>query len=295
MSICELSEEKKIRIICELLRQAPPNEFNHIFEDLRILVMDDQLMRNKAAQECAYHNKMNITAVKLQGGNSLVTRYNDLRGNRFFDPQSTFSFRFDHLSGRIDKYLLQGTIADDAELWRSTLNVALKSYVKNHFPSGTCCVFRKTLKTSPFFVVCIESHQYQRLGFFNALWTSEWTFAFTPPTTEVTGNYHLQIHCFKTANWHLTVNKTVERSVSLINRVQLAMEFTQLIEVEDNEFQKALEENLQELSVDLWRTLRRRIPVTRTVIHWDKLLNRRTTKEKAAGSIISLHRLKGLA
>ncbi|XP_060100432.1 F-actin-capping protein subunit alpha-3 [Heteronotia binoei] len=287
------SEEEKIKLICGLLCQAPPNEFNDVFEDLRVLAMDDQLMRTKVANECANHNKKNFKMVALAGGNSLVSHYNHLKGVRFFDPQSTYSFRYDHLTGRTDKFLLQGTIADDTELWRSALNGSLKTYMKNHFPSGTCCVFRKDLKSYPYFVVCMEGHQFQPSQGFNGLWTSEWTFAFTPPTTEVTGKYQLQIHYFKQANWHSTVDKMVQRSVSLVNRVQFAMAFTQLIEAEDNEFQKALEENLQELSVELWKTLRRRIPITRTVIGWDKLLSRESTKVK--GSAVSLSMLKGLA
>ncbi|XP_048357457.1 F-actin-capping protein subunit alpha-3 [Sphaerodactylus townsendi] len=290
----ELSKKEKIQMICGLLRQAPPNEFHHVFEDLRFLVMDDQLMRTEAAQECAFHNKKNFKAVNLLGGNSLVTHYNDLRGNRFFDPQRTFSFRYDHLSGRTDKFLLQGTMGDDAELWRSTLNGALKTYMKMHFPVGTCCVFRKALKSSSYFVVCIEGHQYQPSESFNGLWTSEWTFACTPPSTEVTGNYHLQIHYFRKANWQATVDKTVEKSVPLINRVQFATALAKFIEAEDNEFQIALEKNLQELSVDLWKTLRRRIPVTRTVIRWDKLLSEENTKVKTFGSSVSLGMLKGL-
>lgn len=292
---CDPSEKEKIKMICGLLRQAPPNEFSYVFEDLRVLVMDDQLMRLEAAHECASHNKKNFKEVKLLGGSTLVTRYNDLKGNRFFDPQTTFSFRYDHLTGRTDKFLVQGTIGDDAELWRSTLNVALKTYVKNHFPSGTCCVFRRDLKANPYFVVCIEGHLFQPSKFFNGLWTSEWTFPFSPPATEATGNYHLQIHYFRKANWHLTVDKTVKRSVSFINRAQFALTFTQLVEAEDNDFQVALEKNLEELSVQLWKTLRRRIPITRTVIGWDKLLSKESTKVKEFGSTVSLSMLKGLA
>ncbi|XP_077197079.1 F-actin-capping protein subunit alpha-3 [Paroedura picta] len=289
------SDKEKIKIICGLLRQAPPNEFNDVFEDLRILVMDDQLMRTEAAHECAHHNKKNFKAVKLQGGNTLLTHYSDLKGNRFFDPQSSFSFRYDHLSGRVDKCLVQDTIGDDAELWRSTLNIALKMYMKNHFPSGTCCVFRKNIKNNSFFMVCMEAHRFHPPEFFNALWTSEWTFAFTPPSTEVTGNYQLQIHYFKKANWHLTVNKEVQRSVSLLNRVQFAINFAQLMEDEDNEFQMALEKTLEELSVELWKTLRRRIPITRTFIDWDELLNKEKAKVKGFESTISLSRLKDSA
>uniref|UniRef100_A0A8D0BFZ9 F-actin-capping protein subunit alpha n=1 Tax=Salvator merianae TaxID=96440 RepID=A0A8D0BFZ9_SALMN len=148
----ELPKEQKIKLICSLLQQAPPGEFVNVFEDLRILVHDDHLLRHEAAQMCATHTKSNFTSVAIKGENALVTRYNDLGGNRFFDPQNNFSFRFDHLSGRVDKLLLYCCIKrDDVELWRETLNVVLESYVKENFASGDCRVYKKILKSSPFF------------------------------------------------------------------------------------------------------------------------------------------------
>uniref|UniRef100_A0A8C3IEQ3 F-actin-capping protein subunit alpha n=1 Tax=Chrysemys picta bellii TaxID=8478 RepID=A0A8C3IEQ3_CHRPI len=137
---CDLSKEEKVWVICSLLYQAPPGEFYSVFEDLRILVQDDDLMRQEAAQVCAHHNKNNFTLVRIEGTNVLVTRYNDLGGNRFFDPKNKFSFKFDHLSGISNKFQLHRVAWDETELWRTALNSALKAYVDSHFPSGDCCV-----------------------------------------------------------------------------------------------------------------------------------------------------------
>lgn len=292
---CEISEEEKIKIICRLLHQAPPGEFSNIFEDLRILVWDDHLMRNEAAQVYAIHNKNNFTAVRIRGGNFLVTHYNDLGGDRFFDPQSKFSFRFDHLTGKADTFLPHGIIGDVAELWRQNLNIALKLYMRKHFASGDCRVFRKNVKNSPFFVVCIAAHQYKPLGFRNSLWKSKWTLAFAPPNTEITGIIHLQIHYFRESNLHMIVKKTVGKSIYLINGGQFALDFAKLIEAEDNKFQMCLVENLQALSDEIWRTLRRQLPITRTAINWDKLLTSRSKKVKVSGSDVPLSLPKCLA
>ncbi|XP_062990631.1 F-actin-capping protein subunit alpha-3 [Elgaria multicarinata webbii] len=272
MSEKELSDEEKIELICNLLLQAPPGEFLNVFEDLCVLVCNYHLMRYEAAPVCANHSRNNFTAVSIRGNHALVTRFNHLGGNRFFDPQIKLSFRFDHLTKRVDKLLLYRCIRkDNAELWRETLNVTLESYMKRHFPSGSCCVYRKTLKRSPFFVVCIESHQYQK--FWNGLWKSEWTIAFAPPITQILGKINLQIHYFKKANLHWTASKVAKDSIHLINRTQFAMDFEKLIEAEDNIFQIGLMESLQVLSNNIWRTLRRQLPVTRTVIRWEKLLS----------------------
>lgn len=280
----QLSNEEKIKLICTLLQQAPPGEFNNVFEDLRILVDNDNFMRLEAAQVCAHHNRNNITPVKVKGGNSLVTRYNYIGGNRFFDPQIKLSFRFDHLSGKADKFLLHhDAIRDDVELWRATLNVALDSYMESHFSSGGCRVFKKNLTNNPFFVVCIEGHQCPPSESWIGNWKSEWTFAFTPPATQVKGNIHLQLHYFKGVNLHLTANEDIVDFITLVNRTQFAHDFAKLIEAEENKFQTGLVKSLQVLSDELWRTLRRHLTITRTVINWDKLLTCQNTV-KASGS-----------
>lgn len=280
----ELSKKEKTKLICNFLKQARPGEFNHVFEDLRILVNDNNLMRLEAAQVCAHHNRNNCTSVKIKGDNALVTRYNYIGGNRFFDPQIKLSFRFDHLSGRADKFLPHhDTLRGDAELWRGTLNAALESYMESHFSSGCCRVFNKNLTSRPFFVVCIEGHQHPPSDSWNCLWKSEWTFAYTPPTTQIKGNIHLQLHYFKGMNLHLTANEDIIESIALMNRTQFAYDFAKLIEAEENKFQIGLVEDLQVSSDEMWRTLRRHLPITRSVINWDKLLTCQKTKVKASG------------
>ncbi|XP_067415073.1 F-actin-capping protein subunit alpha-3 [Emydura macquarii macquarii] len=290
---CDLCKEEKVRVICSLLYQAPPGEFYSVFEDLRILVQDDDLMRQEAAHVCAHHNKNNFTPVRIEGTNVLVTRYNDLGGNRFFDPQNKFSFKFDHLSGISNKFQLHMVAWDEAELWRTALNSALKAYVDSHFPSGDCIVFRKTLKNRKVFVVCIEGHQYKPLGFWNGLWRAEWTFSQFPVITQVTGTIQLQAHYFKDANLHMAVCKTVEETLHIIDPAQLAIDFVKLIESEDNKFQIAMLETFQALTDETWRkTLRRQLPVTRTIINWNKLMTNQSTKANISSSEVPLGLLK---
>ncbi|KAM6436435.1 F-actin-capping protein subunit alpha-3 [Liasis olivaceus] len=267
----ESANAMKIKFICNLLKQSPPGEFKNVFEDLRFLVCDDALMKHEAAQVCASHSRKNFTAGNIKGDNVLVTRHNDMGGNRFFDPQIKLSFTFDHLNRRADKILLYCNIRKDkAELWRETLNVTLEDYMKRHFLSGACRVYRKTIRNRPFLVVCMESHQYKR--FWNILWKSEWIIAVTPPISEIRGNYNVQLHYFKTANLHWTASKTAEGSIYLIHRDQFALDFEKFMEAEDNKFQMGMLKNLHDLSDETWRQLRRRLPVTRTSISWDMLM-----------------------
>ncbi|XP_070611079.1 F-actin-capping protein subunit alpha-3 [Erythrolamprus reginae] len=267
----EAANALKIKLICNLLKQCPPGEFKNVFEDLRFLLRDDKLMKQEVAQVCANNAKKNFATANIKEDNVLVTRHNDMGGDRFFDPQIKLSFTFDALNRRADKILLYCNIRKDkAELWRETLNVTLEAYMKRHFVSGICRVYRKTIKNKPFFVICMESHQNKK--FWNFFWKSEWIIAITPPVSEIKGDLKVQLHHFKKANLHWTASSTAEGSIYLIHRDQFASDFEKFIEAEDNKFQMDLVKSLYDLSNETWRLFRRRLPVTRTSISWDILM-----------------------
>ncbi|NXC66529.1 CAZA3 protein, partial [Anhinga anhinga] len=269
----ELRQLEKASLICSLLRQSPPGEFGRVVQDLSALVQNDKLVRQEAAHVGACHNKNNFTPIQINRRTVLLTHYNDLGGNRFFDPQDKFSFEFDHLRGVTSKPQLHGVLLDEGELWREAVHRVLKAYVSSHFPEGNCCVFRKSLRKRQMFVACIEAHQYQPSNHWNGLWKSDWTFALTPFTTHVTGFFLLQIHYFRDANLHVTVSKAVSETLNVIDRSQFATDFVKFVKAEDTKFHTAILENTQALSEDIWRkNLRRKLPVTRTFMNWNKLL-----------------------
>ncbi|XP_057284026.1 F-actin-capping protein subunit alpha-3 [Pezoporus wallicus] len=270
----DLCKPEKVSLICSLLRQSPPGEFIQVVRDLSALVQDEQLVRQEAARIGACHSKSNFTPIKINGHTVLLTHYNDLGENSFFDPQGKFSFELDHLRRVTRKPQLHGVMLDEGELWKETLHKGLKTYISCHFPAANCCVFKKSLGKRKMLVVCIEAHQYQPSNHWNSLWKSDWTFAFTPFTTQVTGIFHLQIHYFKDANLHITVSKTVSDTLHMIDQSQFATDFVKFLKAEDTRFHTAILENLQAFSEDLWgKNLRRKLPVTHTFINWSKLLN----------------------
>lgn len=270
----EPSEQEKASLMCSLLRQSPPGELGYIVHDLCVLIQDDKLVRQEAACVAACHNKNNFIPIQINGHTVLLTHYNDLGGNRFFDPENKFSFEFDHLRGATSKPQVHGVMLDKGELWRIALHKGLKAYVSCHFPAGNCCVFKKSLGKRQMYVACIEAQQYQPSNPWNCLWKSDWTFALTPFTTEVTGIFLLQIHYFKDANFHISVSKSVSETLNMIDQSQFATDFVKFVKAEDDKFHVAILENIQALSEDIWeKNLRRKLPVTRTFMNWNELLN----------------------
>uniref|UniRef100_A0A8B9PDT6 F-actin-capping protein subunit alpha n=1 Tax=Apteryx owenii TaxID=8824 RepID=A0A8B9PDT6_APTOW len=157
-------------LVCSLLLQAPPGEFAQVVRDLQALVRDKELLRHEAARAGAQRSKSHFPPVRINKHTVLVTHYNDLGGNCFFDPQDKLSFAFDHLSRVAGKYRLHDVLLDEGELRKGALHKDLEAYVSRHFPASNCCVFQKNARKTQIFMACIEAHHYQPSGCWNEMY-----------------------------------------------------------------------------------------------------------------------------
>ncbi|XP_061061961.1 F-actin-capping protein subunit alpha-3 [Eubalaena glacialis] len=274
MSLSDLSKKEKEKIILRLLIQAPPGEFVNAFDDLCLLIHDEKLMHHLG--ECAGHQHCQKYYIPLSiDGNAVLLSHHNVVGDyRFFDYQSKLSFKFDLLQNQLKDIQSHGIIRNETEYLRTVVLCALKLYVNDHYPTGNCNVLRKTVKNKEFLIACIEDHSYETGDYWNGLWKSKWIFQVNPFLTQVTGRIFVQAHFFRGVNLHVEISKDLKESLEVVNQAQLALNFARLVEEQENKFQAAVLEELQELSNEaLRRILRRDLPVTRTHIDWQRILS----------------------
>lgn len=100
-------------------------------------------------------------------------------GNRFYDPRSKQSFKYDHLRKEASDY--QQYEPDPlAEPWRSALDIETLAYTANHYRHGVSSVFGRSQNGQITLNVAIEDHQFQPKNFWNGRWRSQWHITFTP-------------------------------------------------------------------------------------------------------------------
>jgi len=290
MADCEaISDTEKARIASEFLMHAPPGEFNEVFNDVRILVNNDKLIKENCSETFSQYDKDQMHTVSLEGQEDkcLITQHNNVEANVFHDPNSQKSFKYDHLK-KTTSELKEHSSVENPPL-RKVLDEKIREMVgKQYGASGSCGVYYKGApEDNPTYVICIENHKFQPANMWNGRWRSEYTVTVQGGSgggeAMVEGFVKVQIHYFEDGNIQLVSKRDVRPQYiahSLNNAGDSSAEALEtlaknvaakILSVE-NEYQKAVTENYATMSDTTFKALRRQLPITRALISWEKIL-----------------------
>jgi capping protein alpha len=261
-----ISDAEKVKIASDFITNAPPGEFNEVFNDVRVILENDNLLREGGANAFAKYNKDAFIPVDVSGASkkALVTHHAEIDGNTYFDPRSGQKFEFDHL--RKEASGASPYVGPDggSEGARKQVEAAVDAYVAKYFPAGVSSTYAKNGEI----IICIEDHKYSPRNFWNGRWTSEYKVSANGGA--LTGTIKAVVHFYEAGNVQLHGNKDVSAQAS---GSDLGAAVVDAIHKAETSYQNALNESYMQMSSTTFKALRRQLPVTRSLLDWTKILN----------------------
>jgi len=280
-----ISDKDKIRIASDYILHAPPGEFTEVFNDVRMLIGNDVLLRDGCVNAFAQYNKDQFQPVDLGDGRqkTLITPYNEVQGGRFVCPKSRVTFAYDHMRREANDLQPTQITANDAKVepFRHALQACADAYMENHYSkSGVCTVFGRIESGHPQLTLCIESHGFQPKNFWNGRWRSQWAVVIADKQAELKGLIKVQVHYYEDGNVQLVSSKDISRNVAIGSDAETtAKEVIRIIDEEESNYQTAVHENYTTMSETTFKALRRQLPITRTKFDWNKVQAYRVGQE----------------
>ncbi|KXS18288.1 F-actin capping protein, alpha subunit [Gonapodya prolifera JEL478] len=273
-----MSADQRLKIASNFLLQAPPGELNDVFNDVRALLNDDDLLQRGIGGAFSTYDTEQLTPVKPEGASDevLLTQYNHDSSSRYFDPRTSSTFEYDHIARKAGP-LENGVAEGQDEEARSALDTALQKYVREHFPEGRSGVFVHDGEL----VACVNSGRYSASNYWTGLWRSVWRVPVTGGTLR--GTLSAYVHYYEDGNVQLESSKDVDAGkVEGKDANSLAAAALKLIRTFEQEHQQSLNEALTGTSESAFRQLRRALPITRNKIDWAKIGSYRLGEHLAA-------------
>lgn len=189
-----VSDNDKVKIVSNFIKHAPPGEFNEVFNDVRVILNNDALLKDGASNAFAEYNmEQFVPAKRPDGSYFLITAHGKVGGSstRFLDPRTKTSYKYDHLRKECSEP--QGAAGDaGAESWRAAIDNKFQEYTKDHYFNGTTTVYGSSGGRTTI-TACIEDHKFNPQNFWNGRWRSQWVITIGSGTAELKGTLRVQV------------------------------------------------------------------------------------------------------
>ncbi|KAI9272436.1 F-actin-capping protein subunit alpha [Sporodiniella umbellata] len=211
-----ISVEDKVKIASSFLLSSPPGEVNDVIRDVRTLVNDDEALQAGIVQTLEQYNTEQHITVCPSGldYSVIVSKYGKLAEDRYFDPRSKKSFKFDHVrltASELEDYT--------EEIPNNSLREAIETealeYVGDHYSNGVCTVHATQDNE---IAIAIVDNKYNPNNFWNGRWLASWIY--DTQSGSLKGNTKVNVHYYEDGNVQLNADKTFEVQV---NRVDVSL------------------------------------------------------------------------
>ncbi|BDD56212.1 F-actin-capping protein subunit alpha, variant2 [Monascus purpureus] len=207
----------------------------------------------------------------------IVSEYNKVDEERYYDSESHTSFVFDHVTQRASSVQSYPLDSQNADLIKSLLK-ALGAHVREHYPSSSYGVY--SIENDSAVALVVVANKYSPNNFWNGRFRATYQFPVSSSSTTVTGNIKVDVHYYEDGNVAMNATKPVEISIPSIS----AEAIISRIAAAERDYQENLNRAFVNMAEGAFKGLRRQLPVTRQKVEWEKVGGYRLGQDISGGT-----------
>ncbi|KAJ5569482.1 uncharacterized protein N7459_008912 [Penicillium hispanicum] len=266
-----------IELASAFIEGAPPGELADVVTDVQALTEGDDIIPSLAPAFERY-NERQLTTVKLPGSSQevIVSEFNKLDGNRYFDTESQTSFEIDHATQTASATQSSPLESQNADLIQSLLK-ALGIHAREHYPSCSYGVY--PIENDSAVAILLVANRYSPNNFWNGRFRAIYQVPVSSSFTSLTGKIHVDVHYYEDGNVSLNTSKPVNTPIpsvsaeSIISRIATA----------ERDYQEELNRAFVGMAEGAFKGLRRQLPITRQKVEWEKVGGYRLGQDISGG------------
>ncbi|KAI0084791.1 F-actin capping protein alpha subunit [Irpex rosettiformis] len=290
-----MDPQERIQAASKFLLQSPPGEINDVLNDVRNIISDDDTLQAGVLPALQEYNLAQFITASVPGRQhqSIVSEAARVPSggedeeadgeDRFWDPRSRTSFKFDHLTLEAKEPQSYEPEAE-SEPFRTALETSALTYISAHFHDGVVSVF-PTHGALNKYVIQVVANKYNPANFWSGRWRSEYIVDLEART--ITGRILVNVHYYEQGNVQLSTTHTISlelpSGIASSPEASSASKILAIISDEETKYQTSLNESYQDMGDKTFKSLRRALPMTRAKLDWDKVLGYKLGVELSGG------------
>ncbi|KAJ5522734.1 F-actin-capping protein subunit alpha [Penicillium frequentans] len=266
-----------VEIASSFIEGAPPGELADVVADVQTLTEGEDIIPQLAPAFERY-NESQLTTVKLPGSSQevIVSEFNKLEGNRYFDSESQTSFEMDHITQTASAAQSAPLESQNADLIKSLLK-SLSIHAREHYSSCSYGVY--PIENDSAVAILLVANKYSPNNFWNGRFRAIYQVPVSSSSTTVTGKIHVHVHYYEDGNVALNTAKPVSASVSSVS----AEAIMSRIAAAERDYQEELNRAFVSVAEGAFKGLRRQLPITRQKVEWEKVGGYRLGQDISGG------------
>jgi capping protein alpha len=254
-----------------IIKGAPYGETNQVLEDLSKLVEELDINDEDTTTLLKDHNEEHFALILEPESNKLFipTKYN-AHEDFYVDTRSRTKLYINHAEHKItsiEPFELE--LDDQIAYYRDVLDDLCVKHIEEYYKDGTSA-YNVTAKGQPpeFLIhIAMTAKNMNFKNFYGGEWLSEWKL---DASANLEGNVKINAHYFEDGNVQLKLNKAFSFPMDLKAEADVNCQriFEKIRESED-QILKGLDALYESLPSQVFKTMRKALPVTNTKMDWN--------------------------